>query len=77
MRDLRITDLYGDGGESFSDVANPLVTADCGESLGDRFVESLSRHVERMRSAVQIIDNHGAGFEHPDNLPYSLFVRPA
>ena len=77
MRDFGIPDLHGDGGKSFSDVANPLVTADRGESLGNRFVETLSRHVERMRSAVQIIDNYGASFErHPDNLPYSLFVRP-
>ena len=63
MGDFGIPDLHGDGGKSFSDVANPLVTVDRGESLGNCFVKSLGRHVERMRGAVQIVDNDGAGFE--------------
>jgi hypothetical protein len=39
------------------------VTARYGEGLGDRFVERLRRHVEPVRSLVQIMDNDRAGFE--------------
>src|ERR1035437_4154772 len=63
MGNFRIPDLHGDGGKSFSDVANPLKTVDRGESLGNWFVERLGRHVERMGGAVQIVDNDRAGFE--------------
>ena len=63
MGNFRIPDLHGDCAKSFSDVANPLVTLDRGDSLGNCFVESLGRHLERMRGAVQIVDNDGAGFE--------------
>jgi hypothetical protein len=53
------------------------VAACRGEGLGDGFVERRGCHVERVRSLVQIMDNHCAGFErHEGNLPYSLFVRP-
>jgi len=77
MSDLGIADLHGDSSQPFSYVANPLVTVHRGDSLGNCFVESLGRHVERMRGAVQIVDNDSAGFErHQANLPYSLFVRP-
>ena len=77
MGDLGITDLNGDGSQSLSDVANPIVTVNHCDSLSNCFVESFGRHVERMRGAVQIVDNHGAGFErHQANLSYSLFVRP-
>ena len=56
--------------------ADPVVTACRGEGLCDGFVERRGRHVERVRSLVQIMDNDGAGFEgHDGNLPYSLFVR--
>ena len=65
MRDLGIPDLDSDGGQPFSDVADPVVTAHRGEGLGDRFVERLRRHVERMRGVVQIVDNDGAGFKEP------------
>jgi len=63
MGNFRIPDLHADGAKSFSDVANPLVTLDRGDSLGNCFVESLGRHVGRMRGTVQIVDNDGAGFE--------------
>jgi hypothetical protein len=33
------------------------MTANRGESLGNCFVESLGRHVERMRGTVQIVVN--------------------
>jgi hypothetical protein len=52
------------------------VAACRGEGLGDGFVERRGGHVERVRSLVQIMDNHCAGFErHEGNLSYSLFVR--
>jgi hypothetical protein len=59
MCDFGIPDLHGDGGKSFSDVANPLMTANRDENLGNCFLESLGRHVERMHGTVQIVDNHG------------------
>lgn len=76
MRDLGIPDLHGDRRQPASDVAHPVVTAHHGESLGDRFVERLRRHVELVGGIVQVVDNDGAGFEgHDGNLSYSLFVR--
>jgi hypothetical protein len=76
MGDLGIPDLDGDRRQPASDVANPLVTGHHGESLGDRVVERFRRHVELVRSVVQIMDNDGAGFgSHDGNLSYSLFVR--
>lgn len=46
-----------------------------GEGLGDGFVERRGRHVERVRSLVQIMDNDCAGFEgHEGNFQYSPFV---
>jgi len=46
------------------------------EGLCDAFLEGRGRHVERVRSRVQIMDNDWAGFEgHEGTLPYSLFVR--
>jgi hypothetical protein len=42
----------------------------------DGLVERRDRHVERVRSLVQIMDNDCAGFEgHEGNFPYPLFVR--
>jgi hypothetical protein len=59
-----------------SDLTDPVLPAHCGESLGDRFVERLGGHVERMRGIAQIVDNNGAGSKgHDGNLSYSLFVR--
>ena len=44
--------------------------------LRDGFVKRRGRHVQRVRSLVQIMDNDCAGFGgHEGNLPYSLFVR--
>jgi len=61
----------------FSDVADPVVTAQGGEGLGDGFVEGRGSHIERMRGLVQIVDNDGTGFEsHDGNLPHSPFIRP-
>jgi len=77
MRNLGIPDLYGHRRQSFSDVADPVVPAYRGEGLGDRFVERFRRHVELVRSVVQIMDNDGAGFRsHDGNLSYSPIVRP-
>lgn len=43
--------------------------------MGNRFVERLGGHIERMRGVVQVVDDDGAGFEaHDGNLSYSLFV---
>ncbi len=39
MRDLGMPDLHGNGGQSFSYVADPVVTPQCSECLGDGFVE--------------------------------------
>ena len=75
MRNLGMPDLDGDGGQAFSDVADPVATAQRGEGLGDGFVERLGRHVDRVGGFVQIVDNDGAGFEgHDGNLSYSPFI---
>jgi len=61
----------------FSDVADPVVTAQRGEGLRDGFVKGFGRHVDHVRGLVQIVDNDGTGFEsHDGNLSYSPFVRP-
>jgi hypothetical protein len=74
--DLGIPDLHGDRRQPCSDVADPVVTANHGEGLSDRFVERFRRHVELVRDVVQVVDNDGAGFRsHDGNLSYSLFVR--
>ena len=76
MRNLRVPDLHSNGGQSFSDVADPVVTAQRGEGLGDGFVQGFGGHIDRVCGAVQIVDNDGAGFKcHDGNLSYSLFVR--
>jgi hypothetical protein len=76
MRNLGMADLDRSGGQSFSDVADPVMLAQRGEGLGDRFVERFSRHVEFVGGIVQIVDNNGASFKSYDgNLWYSLFVR--
>jgi len=52
------------------------VSACRSEGLCDGFAEGHGRHVERVRSLVQIMDNDWAGFEgHEGTLPHSLFVR--
>lgn len=69
-------DLHGDGGQSASDVADPLVTGHRGEGLGDVFVRGFGRHVDRVRGLVEIVDNDGAGVKsHDGNLSYSPSVR--
>ena len=76
MRNLGMPDLHRNGGQTASDVADPVVAAERSEGLGDGFVQGLGRHVDRVRGVVQIVDNDGAGFEgHDGNLLYSLFVR--
>jgi len=60
----------------FSDVADPVVTAQRGEGLRDGFVKGFGRHVDHVRGLVQIVDNDGTGFEsHDGNLSCSLFLR--
>ena len=49
MGDLGIPDLHGDRGQPCPDVVDPIVPAHHREGLGDRFVERLGGHVERMR----------------------------
>src|SRR6266700_523494 len=66
MRNLGMPDLHGNGGQSSSDVPDPVMTAQRGESLGDSFVEGFCRHVERVRGLVQIVDNDGTGFKRHD-----------
>lgn len=76
MRNLGMPDFHRGGCKAMPDVADPLVTAQRGEGLGDGFVEGLGGHVDRVLGVVQIVDNDGAGFEsHDGNLTYSLFVR--
>jgi GTPase involved in cell partitioning and DNA repair len=76
MRNLGMPDFHSDGGQSVADVADPVVTAQRSEGLGDGFVQGLGGHVDRVRGLVQIVDNNGAGFKsHDGNLPHSLFVR--
>ena len=62
MRHLGMPDLHGDIGQSESDVADPVLTAECGEGLGDGLVEGFCRHVERMLSFVQVVDDDGCRF---------------
>ena len=60
----------------FSDVADPVVTAQRGEGLRDGFVKGFGRHVDRVRGLVQIVDNDGTGSEsHNGDLSFSLFLR--
>jgi hypothetical protein len=76
MRNLRMPDLHGYGGQSFSDIADPVVTAQRGESLGNGFVQGLGGHIDCVLDLVQIVDNDSAGFKcHDGNLSYSPFVR--
>jgi hypothetical protein len=76
MRNVGMPDLHGNGGQSFPDLADPFVTAQRSESVGDSFVQGLGRHVDRVRDLVDVLDNNGAGFKgHDGNLSYSLFVR--
>ena len=57
-------------------VADPVMTTQRGEGLGDGFVEGFCRHVERVRGLVQIVDNDGTSSKsHDSNLSCSLFVR--
>ena len=71
-----MADSNRDAREALSDLADPVVTAQRGESLGDGFVQGLSSHVDRVRGLVQTVDNDGTGFEsHAGNLSYSLFIR--
>ena len=78
MGELGVSDLHGNRGQAFADVANPVVTASGGKGLGHSFVERFGRHLQRMRSLVQVVDDDSAGFEgHEGNLSYSLFVRLA
>src|ERR1017187_5237392 len=51
----------GNGGQSFSDVAYPVVSGKDGEGLSDGFVEGLCRYVERVRRLIQIVDNDRPG----------------
>jgi hypothetical protein len=74
--ELGISDLHGDRGQAFADIADPVVTAGGGKGLGHSLVERFGRHLERMRGLVQVVDDDSAGFEgHEGNLSYSLFVR--
>jgi len=76
MRNLGMPDLHGNGGQSASDVTDPVLTVKRGEGLGDGFVQGLGRHIDRVRGVVEIMDSDGAGFEgHDGNLSYSLFIR--
>ena len=59
MRHLGMPDLDGDRRQSFPNVADPVVTAQRGKGLADRFVEPLGRHVECVRGLVRIMDNVG------------------
>ena len=43
------------------------------EGLCDAFIEGRFRHVERVRSLVQIMDNDWAGFEGPKALTVFAF----
>lgn len=52
MRDLGIPDLDGDGSQSASDITDPVVTTHRREGLGDRFIQRLGGHVERVRGVV-------------------------
>ena len=73
---LGMPDRDGNGGHSFSDVAYPVVSGKDGEGLGDSFVESLCRYVERVRRLIQIVDNDRAGSKrHACNLASSPIVR--
>lgn len=75
MRNFGMSDFDRDAREAPSDLADPVVTAQRGESLGDG-LQGLGSHVDRVGSLVQIVDNDGAGFEsHHGNLSYSSFVR--
>jgi ribosome-binding ATPase YchF (GTP1/OBG family) len=57
------------------DIASPIVRPKGGEGLGNRFVERLRRHIERVLCLVQVMDDDGATLEgHEGNLTYSLFV---
>jgi hypothetical protein len=76
VSDFRMADLHGDCGQPAADVARPLKPVHCGEGLRHGFVERFRRHVQRMRSFVQIVDDDGAGLEeHEGNLSDSLFIR--
>ena len=78
MRNFGMPDLHGSGSQSFSDVADPVMTVEGSEGLGDRLVERSRCDIDRVGGLVQIVDNDRAGFKrHDDNLPYSLFVRSA
>jgi len=63
MRNLRMPDLHGYGGQSLSYVPDPVVTAQRGEGLGDGFVQGLGGHVDRVRGLVQIVDDDGTGLK--------------
>jgi len=77
MRNLGMPDLHGNGGQSFPDIADPVMTAQRSERLGDGFVQGLGRHIDCVLDLVQIVDNDGTGLKrHNVNLSYSLFVRP-
>jgi hypothetical protein len=76
MRNLGVPDLDGDSGQSAPDFADPFMTTQRGEGLGNGFVQGLGGHVYRVRGIVQVVDNDGAGFKgHDGNLSYSPFVR--
>ena len=51
MCNLGMPDLNSDGGQSSSDIADPVMTAQSGEGPGDGFVEGFGRHVKRSGSA--------------------------
>src|SRR5438874_10454179 len=75
MRSLGMPDLDGYCGQSSSDLADPVMTAQRGEGLSDGFVQGFGGHVDRVRGLVQVVDNDGAGFEgHDGNLSYSPFI---
>ena len=43
VSDVRMPDLHGHGGQSASDLADPVFPTQRGEGLGDGFVEGFSR----------------------------------
>ena len=60
MRHFGLPDLHGNSRQAPSDLADPVLRAQGGEGLSDRFVQRRCRDVERMRGLIQIVDNNSA-----------------
>jgi len=52
MRNFGMPDFNRDARQALSDLADPVVTAQRGQGLGDGFVQGLGSHVERVRGLV-------------------------